>query len=319
MEIIGLSHLLAPVTRDAFFDSYWPGQPLFVPASESKTKKLGALLNLPELQDVDSLVGARSLKVRACLPDYDDEYSSVLLEPADAPKAYRNNMTLVFDSMQAQNALIASTLEMLRADLGLLAGDERNLTHSRSIAYATPAGGRTRLHFDANANFVLQVKGSKRWHLAANTSVINPTDRYTSCTGEIPAALEKQCHDMLMDSLPDDSVEFLLEPGCVLFVPRGYWHATTTDDDSLSLNFTFSQPTWAEVFAKSIHAHLLQSAHWRELADGLGGRDAVRKQAAIARFESLLGELTEELPKLSGETLLTDAQLLDEESPRFPK
>lgn len=308
MQTIGLAALLAPLTPEDFFGSYWPRKPLFIPASE---RKLPGLFGLPLLQDPASLVENRLQKVRACLPDYEDEYSSILVEPGDALKLYRNNMTLVFDAMQLQSEVIAAVLANLRADLGLVTGGEGgDLTRSRAIAYATPAGGCTRLHFDANANFVTQIKGTKRWMLAPNTSVENPTERYTSGTGEIATALETQCHDQLLDRLPDGSQELVLEPGSVLFVPRGYWHQTATEDDSLSLNFTFSQPTWADVLAKSLHEHLLQSAAWRDLADGLEGTDAPRQEAALARFETLVAELGGELAGLSGRELLAAARLL---------
>ena len=155
MKKIGLADLIAPISVKEFFDSHWPVEPLFIPASKGK---LEAIFSLPQMQDLSKIIEARQRKVRACLPDFDDEYSSIHLEPQDALKAYRNNMTLVFDSMQSQDATIAETLKNIRSDLGLVTGGEENdLCKARSIAYATPAGCGTRLHFDANANFVIQI------------------------------------------------------------------------------------------------------------------------------------------------------------------
>jgi 50S ribosomal protein L16 3-hydroxylase len=101
-----------------------------------------------------------------------------------------------------------------------------------------------------------------------------------------------------------------MEPGCVLFVPRGYWHETTTEEDSLSLNFTFSQPTWADVFTKSLQELLLRSPEWRELADGLEGTDEDRKEQAVVRFEFLVKNLAAELPQVTGTDLLMEGGLL---------
>ncbi|MDG0817652.1 JmjC domain-containing protein [Bdellovibrio svalbardensis] len=308
MQKIGLSNLLAPVSSHEFLNSYWPYEPLFIPASENKLQEI---FSLPQLQDLESLVAARLLKVRACLPDFDDEYSSIHVEPKDALKAYRNKMTLVFDQMQTQHPTIAEALKNIRADLGLVTGGaENDLCRARSIAYATPGGCGTRLHFDANANFVIQIKGSKRWRLGPNESVDNPTERFTTGSEEMPAALEKQCHAPLIEELPEGSMEILMEPGCVLFVPRGYWHETMTDEDSLSLNFTFSQPTWADVFTKSLQEVLLQSPEWRELADGLEGTDQDRKNKALARFDFLVKNLASDLPDISGQQLLIGGGLL---------
>lgn len=308
MNTIGLAQLLSPVTPQEFFNKHWPQLPLFVPTVKNKLKEL---FDLPQLQNLESLVAARVLKVRACLPDFDDEYSSINLEPQDALKAYRNNMTLVFDSMQNQDQTIATALKKIREDLGLLTGGpENNLCHARSIVYATPGGTGTRMHFDANANFVIQLQGTKRWLLAPNTSVKNPTERFTVGAFEMPAALEKQCHAELLHEIPDDASEVIMKPGCVLYVPRGYWHATDTDEDSLSLNFTFSQPNWADVFTKSMQEWLLNSAEWRTLADGLEGTDQERKNKAIAQFEILLKQLSLSLPEISARQLLTESGLL---------
>lgn len=308
MKTIGLEQLLSPISTQDFFNKHWPHTPLFVPAVKNK---LETLFELPQLQSLEALVAARSLKVRACLPDFDDEYSSISLEPQDAIKAFRNNMTLVFDSMQLQDPLIAAALIKIREELGLVTGGaENNLCKARSIVYATPAGAGTRMHFDANANFVIQLSGSKRWMLAANTSVKNPTERFTVGAFEMPAALEKQCHAELLDEAPEDAAEILMEPGCVLYVPRGYWHSTDTEEDSLSLNFTFSQPTWADVFTKSLQEWLLNSPDWRALADGLESADPHRKERAVQQFELLVKELSLKMPEISGRELLTESGLL---------
>ena len=307
MQKINLNELIAPVTDQEFFKTHWPHHPLFVPATKNKLK---AIFDLEQLRDLESLVAARSLKVRACLPDFDDEYSSILLDPQDALKAYHNSMTLVFDSMHLQNDVLKESLNQIRQDLGLVTGGESDLCKARSIVYATPSGEGTRLHFDANANFIIQIRGSKQWILAPNDSVKNPTERFTTGSLEMPAALEKQCHAMLLDEAPEDAIKVDMQPGCVLFVPRGYWHATTTFEDSLSLNFTFSQPTWADVFTKSLQEYLLMSSDWRELADGLDSRDQNRRDQSLAQFETLVKKITLELPGLSSRELLLNSGLL---------
>ena len=305
MITLGLDNLLAPMTVDIFLSKHWPKKPLFIPAD---IKKLNSVLQITQLQNLESVIDARTLKVRACLPDFDDEYSSIHIDAKDALKAYNNNMTLVFDSMNLQNKDIANSLEQIRSELGLVTGGpENNLCKARSIVYATPAGSGTRLHFDANVNFIIQLHGFKRWILAPNTSVENPTERFTAGSLEMSAALEQQCHAPLIDQVPEDSLEFLMTPGCVLFVPRGYWHETNTDEDSMSLNFTFSQPTWADVFTKSLQEHLFKSAIWRELADGLESRNNLRQAKATAQFEDLLKSLLKELPYVSGKQLLKQA------------
>jgi 50S ribosomal protein L16 3-hydroxylase len=308
MQNFGLSDLLSPMSLENFLNSHWPKEPLFI---EAQTGKLQALLSSTNLTNLESLAEARTMKVRACLPDFDDEYSSIHLDPKDALKAYRNQMTLVFDSMHLQDKTIHMVLHNIRRDLGLVTGgEENNLCKARSIVYATPKGSGTRLHFDANVNFILQISGSKRWILAPNTSVVNPTERFTMGAPEMPKALEKQFHDVLPSEIPDDAIEVLMEPGTVLFVPRGYWHMTLAEEDSLSLNFTFSQPTFADVFTKSMQELLLTSSDWRELADGLESKEASRRETAVARLQVLMSNLAEGFSDISAEQLLKDSELL---------
>ena len=307
MQILSLKDLISPLSVEEFFQKHWPRTPLFISAV---TGKLHDVFQLKQLQSLENLVDARFDKVRACLPDFDDEYSSILIDPKDALKAYRNNMTLVFDSMQHQDTYIAKSLLQIKHDLGLISGPDHDLCRARSIAYATPAGGGTRMHFDANANFIIQIQGSKQWTLAPNRSVTDPTERFTVGSYVMPAALEKQCHDLLIDEPPEDSYEVEMTVGSVLFVPRGYWHATTTHEDSLSLNFTFSQPSWADVFTKSMQEWLLNSPDWRALADGLESAEPLRKERAIEQFEMLLKDLSLKLPEISGRQLLIESGLL---------
>lgn len=308
MKAFGLNEILAPVTLENFLNSSWPKKPVFIPAHDQT--KLNMVLQIAQLQSLEAVVASRTLKVRACLPDFDDEYSSIHLSPEDSLKAYNNNMTLVFDGMHVQDATIAQSLANIRAELGLVTGGpENDLCKARAIVYATPAGGGTRLHFDANVNFIIQLQGSKRWQLAENKSVINPTERFTAGSLEMSAALDRQCQAPLLDELPDDSQDFLMTPGCVLFVPRGCWHQTTTDEDSMSLNFTFSQPTWADIFTKSMQEHLLQSSEWRGLADGLESTNSKRRAAAVTDFENLLKQLVHEIPNISAAQLLAQSSL----------
>ncbi len=299
-----LGDLLFPMTDSDFFKSHWPENLLFISAQQGKLEKI---FSIPELQNLETLVKVRTQKVRACLPDFDDEYSSIHLEPKDALKAYDNNMTLVFDQMQNQNEIISQMLTQLTTELGLVVGSlEQNLCQARSIVYATPEWCGTRLHFDANANFIIQISGSKKWTLAKNKSVEYPTERFTTGSFEMPLALEKQCHDQLLDSVPDDAIEYIMQPGCVLYVPRGYWHETTTDENSLSLNFTFSQPSWSDVFSKSVHAYLLKNPEWRKLCIGIGSADQNKKDQASEQFQILIQKALSELAKVPAAELLNE-------------
>ena len=68
------------------------------------------------------------------------------------------------------------------------------------------------------------------------------------------------------ESFPADCTEYVLEPGSVLFVPRGVWHMTEAVTDAVSFNFTFTPPTWIEIATTALRAKLSHSEKWRESA-----------------------------------------------------
>ena len=54
----------------------------------------------------------------------------------------------------------------------------------RISAFASKRGHGLKAHYDQNDNFVCQARGSKRWRIAKNVHVVNPTVGYT--VGEKP-------------------------------------------------------------------------------------------------------------------------------------
>ena len=109
--------------------------------------------------------------------------------------------------------------------------------------------------------------------------------------------------------MPAARVAYTLEPGSMLFVPRGYWHSTEAEGDALALNFTFSQPTWVDLFTTALRSRLLLSPEWRELADGVGSAVASRRERGTAEFDALLADLVSDLPNWRAAEILDATEL----------
>lgn len=239
---------------------------------------LAELLSLPLLRSLGDLLEAWPDAVEVFHPEVADEASSDMVAPEEARAQFANGRTLLFSEVQLHAPELEPWLEGIRADLGLSA-----LTENRCLVYATPAGTGTATHFDQNVNFVVQVHGTKRWWLAPNTNVTQPMTRHR--LGQpLDPELESYAQLPMPSEMPADRTEIVLEPGSVLFVPRGTWHATEASTDALSLNFTFSAPTWLDVFGAALRGRLAQSSDWREAA----------APADAATFEALLRELAED-------------------------
>jgi 50S ribosomal protein L16 3-hydroxylase len=271
----GLAALTHPDTTDELAACFAANEPLVVHGLRDSIAELTAL---PQVASLGGLLQIWPDLVQAHLPDVRDESHAVSVSPRDARKLFATGMGLLFDDVERYVPALVSWLDAIRSDLGLSA-----LTQQRCLVYATPAANGTAWHFDQNVNFVLQVHGTKTWWLAPNVHVDRPTRRHT--VGQpVDAELQSYARLPMLDGAPADVREIVLEPGSLLFVPRGVWHAKRATTDALSLNFTFSSPTWIDLLTAALRGRLALSREWRETA----------APASVAKFEALLRELAED-------------------------
>jgi 50S ribosomal protein L16 3-hydroxylase len=295
----GLASLTYPLSLQEFLGDYWPGTP-FITHGLSETVR--TLRDLPHLQSLDALLNSCPDDIKAHLPDASDESSAVSASPLDARKLFKNRMGLLFNNVHLRSPVLTSALASIKRDLGLPLS-----TQSRCMVYATADGKGTAPHFDQNVNFVLQLHGTKRWWLAPNTHVENPTERFT--IGQpIDPELESYLTEALPSAMPENREEFVLKPGSMLFVPRGTWHSTEAEGDALALNFTFNQPCWADLLTAALRSRLLLSPEWRALADGVSSLDREKRAAAEASFEELLLEFAADLPEWRASDILASTE-----------
>ncbi len=280
-----LESLIHPKTTEAFFEAYENNEPFIVHGLNETVAELTAL---PFLSSLDALLNVWPKDIQAHLPDVRDEASSIDTTAKDAPKLFENGMGLLFNHAQTISPVLERWLYELRLDLGLSA-----LTIARCLMYATPANAGTAPHFDQNINFVFQVSGTKKWWIAPNESVVNPMTRHTMGLPTDPE-LASYADEEMPTAMPKNAALFELKAGSLLFVPRGCWHTTEADTDALSLNFTFTAPTWIDLFTAALRGRLAQSPDWRETANGVSSFDKL--DSAQEKFDHLLAELKLDLP-----------------------
>ena len=295
-----LSVLLHPHPISEFITKLEIGAPFIV---HHGSDGLHALTDLPFLSSLSGLLNCWPGKIKAHLPDARDESSSIDTSATDAKKLFENGMGLLFNEAQEISPLLVQWLEEIRQAAGLPA-----LTYSRCLIYATPKNGGTAPHFDQNINFVVQIKGKKTWYMAPNKSVLNPMTRFTMKTEPDPE-LQSYVHETLPTTMPKDAQKIDLLPGSMLFVPRGYWHSTEAQEEALALNFTFTVPTWIDLFLTALRTRLAQSQDWRESAHGVS--DSSRRANSEIHLETLLESLVDDLPNWKAEDILavTDGQV----------
>jgi 50S ribosomal protein L16 3-hydroxylase len=288
-----LESLIAPKGKSDFIQCYEGNTPFIV---HGLNKTIKELTQLPFLKSLDDLLNSWPKQVEVHLPRISDEASAIQTTTDDARKMFENGMGLLFNDANNISPVLTEWLDALRIDMGLSA-----LTYGRNLIYATKAGKGTAPHFDQNMNFVIQVHGTKKWWVAPNRNVENPMTRHTMGL-PVDAELEGYTSLPMPTKMPNEATEFVLEPGSMLFVPRGSWHCTEAITDALSLNFTFSAPTWIDIFSATIRSRLSHSPKWRQTADFVS--DPERCQESVDIFNELLAELSHEAADWRAEQFL---------------
>lgn len=172
-----------------------------------------------------------------------------------------------------------------------------------NVYYSAPGHGhfsgmRGGIHWDTHGVFAVQVRGRKRWRVFAPT-VEQPLTQHRSFYYDIPEA----------EPLLDET----LEPGDVLYIPRGFTHQVQSPEDSDSLHLAIGvyTPTQAELFDALLARARLDLGHlprWRR---------AVDFSSVGERIEAMLEDLCAAVRSLDAEGVLQDAIIESHHLPLF--
>lgn len=289
-----IEFLFGSIKKNDFLQHFENDEPVLVHDRKSDLKEI---FNLELLESIESLISCWPSQVGAYLPGISDEVNSKKIDKEFALDSFNSGAGLYFDDPNDFTPLLDSWIKGIHKDLGL-----SNLTYSRSLIYAIKRGFGTSTHFDQNINFVIQVIGEKKWWIAPNEYIKNPLTRYTIGTEPDPE-LSSYAHHGFPKTMPESATEYILKPGSVLFVPRGSWHKTEASEDAVSLNFTFSVPSWIDLFTSVLRAKLCQSADWRKGADLVNSPEFFLSQTD--EFNCLIKDLLPKLKTLSAEEILS--------------
>lgn len=106
------------------------------------------------------------------------------------------------------------------------------------FAWLGPAGTLTGYHIDWIDNILVQISGRKRLWLVppSHSRAMYPSRKYDyrSTLSEVePDTWDPERHPLFAEVQP---VEVTLEPGHMLFIPRGWWHRVQSLTPSISIN-----------------------------------------------------------------------------------
>lgn len=226
-----LGHLLRPVGATNFFADYWGKYPV-------KLKTGASFDNLIQAKDIDSILRYGDVNIRL-VKQIDGKTNNrdvpILANSPDlygVYKAWVEGYSIAIDDVRTWPS-IAEYCQHLEA-----------LTHYRtsSTIFLTPPGCQCfPPHYDGHEALVVQIEGSKDW-------TVWPREKIGPRL--VGAAIDHP------ESLSDPVIETTLDPGDVLYMPRGYPHqAKATKGRSLHLTIQFFPPTY-----RNFREHLLKVA-----------------------------------------------------------
>jgi bifunctional lysine-specific demethylase and histidyl-hydroxylase MINA len=232
---LDLASLLTPLSLEAFLAEYWQQQP-----HVSQHGDRARFAHLVSVHDVDFLVSSLSaasdwlqlVRETESVREARVQSDGGFVDLSKVREAYDEGYTLVLKRLHRRWLPIAQLCRTIEADItmqGVLlsAPVGANLYFTPRSAQGFP------LHYDDHDVLVLQIEGRKRWRLF-ETCVPFPLDRPSAPVGE------DECGRLQR--------EVVVEPGDVVYIPRGFCHdASTTSDPSLHLTVGIYPYVWLDL------------------------------------------------------------------------
>ncbi|WP_019961007.1 cupin domain-containing protein [Woodsholea maritima] len=270
----GLDNLLAPITPPDFFAQYYEQKPLRL-CGVGDGERFGPLLSLARIDDIlasHTLHQGELDMARAHPPLRSEDFTSDqgIIDRGAVARHFQEGATIILPQLHLRERILGEFVRALEQDFS---------AHVQTNIYLTPANAQGfKTHYDGHDVFILQVEGRKRWRLYDSPI---PT----------PYRGEKFVPGQFEPGEPSD--DFVLEPGDVLYIPRGLMHDAISLEGEASLHITTGilVKTWADFMLEAVsNAALNVPALRRSLPPGFAREDfdrAQMSQAASAAFDGL--------------------------------
>ena len=197
--------------------------------------------------------------------------------------------------LQDVEPVLNGATEFLRAlerELGVAPGC------ARLSAFASAGDDGVSCHYDAEDVISLQLLGRKTFYVAPMSEIPLP---YGAQFGPDMVAVEN-LYEQARKGFPDpDGATFQafdLQPGSVLYLPRGTWHRTEAQEPSLSLSIVIRPQVLAEALLGWLQPWLLGDVRWRLPLYG-------STQAHRSALKPLLNELATRLSQGAEQPILS--------------
>jgi len=202
--------LTAPLGAETFFARYWERRAFHI-----KRNLPGYFDALLSLNDVDACLGThtfhepelRVLKQGKDMP-FKDYARDGVADRAELLQAFAGGWLLLFCHLGRHHAPLGEAIARCEAEL--------QLPLRANVYLSPPASQGFKLHWDTHDVLVLQIDGEKTWHIYDSPIELPHEEQLKHLPALAPKARKL--------------AEVTLQPGDVLFLPRGYVHAAEARD-----------------------------------------------------------------------------------------
>lgn len=290
------SYFLGGFDPARFFAEHWERRSLYLPHGDS-----GRFAHLISAESLFGREVARCGHLKASTRAADGWNQEIRIQPEQAQKLFRAGMTIC-----------ASMLDEAGPCGEVIAAYRRAITTGAPPhvnCYYSPEGRGYGLHFDTHPVWILQVSGSKHWTVGLEPAVRNPPFNVVFPPDRDHVKLPWIALDRPNTSDPERFMQVHLQPGDVLYMPAGCWHAARAEGSSMALTLALGRLSTFDLFSFLLsrvterrlpevtsrlapfpRPELLNDAAPREALRAQIAADLERLRAAIARLdaESLL-------------------------------
>ena len=225
---------IAPVSREDFLKNSFEKKHLVIRRNQQDYYR--DLLSSTDIDHVVTTMGLYTPEINVTKADgnitvADYTYESGYIDPVRVNQLFADGATVILSGLQERLPKLARFCRALESVMS---------SRVQTNIYMTPANSQGfRAHYDQHDVLVLQLEGTKEWRiydtpveLPLNTQGFNPHD--------VP--------------IGEETDRFILEPGDMVYVPRGLTHdAVATDQTSLHITTGLMVRTWADLLAEAVN------------------------------------------------------------------
>lgn len=272
-----LARLIHPFAPSDFFQKHFESELLHVPREDRSYYD-----SLLSMEDIDRCLTTLHLSspavhmVNAAKPELANEdycYPSGLIDAARLYQEYEDGGTIVLNQLEGSLPSLMMLCRSMEAEFS---------SRFQCNIYVTPKDAQgLKTHYDTHCVLVLQIAGTKRW-----------------VTYDAPVERPLRGQDFTPDKYTpgEKSYEFTLQPGDMVYVPRGLMHdAISTDEDSCHITLGVLPNTWSDLLLESVARVALEDPELRRsLPVGFASQGFDRGDAR-GRFADLMKRVAEQV------------------------